>query len=827
MRLNRCLTGWLALCLAFAAPLLGAESATEKRAKLDAAVRDAKAPVDKIVALYQRAAANDSKVLGASDDDLQQAARDIDEAIRLLEEEERKGPFAGKSVFYLQRGLIARELDKLDVALRNFDNAEAKGWVKDNEPTPGKGAHLWLNRSQVKLLLGDYSGALKDADIAVGKAKRYSHHQNRARIRFELGDYDGAIADWKTAREINSIVPARAPFDREVLPLNAAVVANPKSVDKLIERAHFRYWRALNEGKKLDTLLVADAWGETPAHDMADESMRDLERAIRLEPKSARTHFERGRLQVAWLQFFNAGSSEISWRNALNDLTRAIALDPKNAAAFEARGDAIRLMPEENKQLEMQATAEMAAGESNGKAAAQMEQRAAQRRRNAIADLSRAIYLAPQSSGQMHFERAQLEKQNRNPDPNTLFVDYDAAIAQNLSSLPKLVESNNKVRTTNLAAAHRGRGIIHISRGQITAAQADFERAIELAPYDALALTERGKVLSMRGQHAEALKDFDSALGFNKNLAETYYFRAIARDATGNIEGARADLQEAFKRDQKMQARVAKTRYDEKNPVADKGLAPPPRPTDFKPSIPGTPLEWKNKGNELSAKNDEAGALHAYNLALMIDPKFTDGLNNRGNTYAGRGQIDLAMSDYNRAIELEPKHRVAYFSRAAAWRMLSEWDKARTDLDRAVEYADTPARRADILASRSMLRAEQLNDRKGALEDARLGTQTDAKSYRAWHQLGLHLLNENNVTESIAALKRSVEIEPEFRDARILLSIALSLNNDADNLGELKRALDGATPDKRAYARRTVQALLNRKPDSAPLQVLRDYIDAK
>ena len=70
-------------------------------------------------------------------------------------------------------------------------------------------------------------------------------------------------------------------------------------------------------------------------------------------------------------------------------------------------------------------------------------------------------------------------------------------------------------------------------------------QAIALAPDNADAYYNRGKVHTELGNAAAALTDFDTAIQLNPELAEAYGNRGILRYQFGKIELALTDLQQA------------------------------------------------------------------------------------------------------------------------------------------------------------------------------------------------------------------------------------------------------------------------------------------
>jgi tetratricopeptide (TPR) repeat protein len=94
-----------------------------------------------------------------------------------------------------------------------------------------------------------------------------------------------------------------------------------------------------------------------------------------------------------------------------------------------------------------------------------------------------------------------------------------------------------------MAPAYSARGVCLARLRRDQEAFADFQKALELKPGLATALTGRGGVYLRRKQVRLALTDFDAAIRSNPRFAPAYTSRARAREAVGDVAGAAADRQ--------------------------------------------------------------------------------------------------------------------------------------------------------------------------------------------------------------------------------------------------------------------------------------------
>lgn len=92
------------------------------------------------------------------------------------------------------------------------------------------------------------------------------------------------------------------------------------------------------------------------------------------------------------------------------------------------------------------------------------------------------------------------------------------------------------------AEAYLRRGLARQSRGNVSGALADFNRALELKPGLAPAYYYRGNLLYKLGQFDAAVSDYDRLVELDPRNAAAYYNRGVARFARGDWAGAVGDM---------------------------------------------------------------------------------------------------------------------------------------------------------------------------------------------------------------------------------------------------------------------------------------------
>lgn len=104
---------------------------------------------------------------------------------------------------------------------------------------------------------------------------------------------------------------------------------------------------------------------------------------------------------------------------------------------------------------------------------------------------------------------------------------------------------------------------------------------LELAPLpmDSKAYIERGKAKADKGQHFEAISDYDMAISFNPDSARAYYYRGLAKEKIDRGQG-REDLQKALKFAEKAKEWDLRRTIKQKIKLLDFLESLPPLPDD-------------------------------------------------------------------------------------------------------------------------------------------------------------------------------------------------------------------------------------------------------
>jgi tetratricopeptide (TPR) repeat protein len=99
----------------------------------------------------------------------------------------------------------------------------------------------------------------------------------------------------------------------------------------------------------------------------------------------------------------------------------------------------------------------------------------------------------------------------------------------------------------NRAKTYVNRGVLRMRAGRYDQAIADYDSAVNLQPELGAAWLNRGAALIYQKDFASALPQLNRAIELNsQDLFAAYYNRAIARENTGDVQGAYSDFNKAL-----------------------------------------------------------------------------------------------------------------------------------------------------------------------------------------------------------------------------------------------------------------------------------------
>ena len=299
------------------------------------------------------------------------------------------------------------------------------------------------------------------------------------------------------ANAIRAHMPDTAPAgnaNHQLAALNAAIKRNPQDVTAYLYRGRLHFER-----------------GDE------DQAIADLDEALRLNPDNAGVHYLRGILHGNFKRYelvvfdmtevlrIEPDNAQACYRRglaygeldeldrALDDLTKAIRLEPGNADAYRGRGDCHRFRGEYDL---------------------------------AIADFDSALELDPEHARSY---RGRGSSYRMKQEFDRAIADYDEAVRLDPGDF----------------YARRFRGDAYLATGEYELAVADCEAALSIAGPDEVAYFYIGQASLFSGNFGLAIQSYDSAIGCNPDSGRAHYGRALAKELSGDPEGAEIDYRRA------------------------------------------------------------------------------------------------------------------------------------------------------------------------------------------------------------------------------------------------------------------------------------------
>lgn len=227
-------------------------------------------------------------------------------------------------------------------------------------------------------------------------------------------------------------------------------------------------------------------------------------------------------------------------------------------------------------------------------------------------------------------------------------------------------------------------GLAEIGLGNPATALGYFDRAIKLAPGNAILLFNRGLTLLQLQRAAEAVAAFDAALAVDARYAKAVSMKASAQQSLGRFEEAIQTLEQglaAVPQDaapallqQKGSLLYLAGRFDDALRCFEQVLQ----------AVPGSPDALVNMGTTLHRLGRHAEAVAVLDRSLVLNPDAPDALFNRGIALVALRRLPEAIASYSEALRMQPGLVQAWINRGVAHSQLQRYDAAIADLEQAL-----------------------------------------------------------------------------------------------------------------------------------------------
>jgi tetratricopeptide (TPR) repeat protein len=408
---------------------------------------------------------------------------------------------------------------------------------------------------------------------------------------------------------------------------------------------------------------------------------------------------------------YKKGLKELSdgeFESAVASFTSVIAADPEMAKAYQKRIEAFRAIDANNEaMLDLNRYIELSPDEVWG-----YRERAILKQiigKDAVDDYMKIIELEPTKATRAFAHIGLANHYVKNNQLQKAAEHYTIAI--------KYDDDN--------PFPYVARGNIHQSMGDLEAARKDFDRSLDLRENSVFSLSSRGYTSMISGEFETAMNDFDRAIELygedSERVGRIYGLRAQTKLNTGDIEGAKADMQRYVELDPGMHANIEIARLYEHLGETDKASELFEKVVNEEasnlPEILIKAVAKKSLGDlegaialadsvaknaeldplkvsalvQLQAMRCEAedfeGALKDCNTAIEIMPDLASLYAARSYVKAQMGNLELAKADALYAVQ-KSGGRFGYYNLACFEALLDDTENAFKHLRKALEIGE-------------------------------------------------------------------------------------------------------------------------------------------
>jgi SpoVK/Ycf46/Vps4 family AAA+-type ATPase len=185
-------------------------------------------------------------------------------------------------------------------------------------------------------------------------------------------------------------------------------------------------------------------------------------------------------------------------------------------------------------------------------------------------------------------------------------------------------------------------------------------------------------------------------------------------------------------------------------------------------------------GNEYYEKNEYEKAIENYNMAILLNPIFSEAYFNRALSYYQLKNFDKSIADYTKAAELDPNNPIIYNNRGDAYYRKQDFHNAIKDYDKAISLNPNYLK---AFYNRGLSYAS-LEEYEKAIEDFTKVIDLKPDFAEAYHLRGLAHEYSGNLSKAIEDYQKALEYKPELVEAKTHLEAAKAKQEQEGKGGE-------------------------------------------
>lgn len=334
-------------------------------------------------------------------------------------------------------------------------------------------------------------------------------------------------------------------------------------------------------------------------------------------------------------------------------------------------------------------------------------------------------------------------------------------------ALAQLMEGNftqAKKTANEVIGADKNNGLAYAVRAagetfnnEMTAAQADFEKAVKLSPDNGIFQAMLADCYRIQNNTAGAKKTAEKAINLLRTpkTAMEYFARALANFAVDKTDETMADYGKAIALNPRFVRAYAKRGLIYFNKKQhDPAIADLSRAIEINPRY-AAPFFYR--GNVYLDQQKHELAIADFTKAVETDPTYADAWFNRAVTYKKQGKYDNALADYSKSIEINPKDYDAYNNRGHVYFIQEKYDQALTEYNKAIEL-NPGAPLSYVFRGNTYARKEETN---AAIKDHTKAIELNPKLIDPYLQRGHIYYRSKMLDLAFKDYSKVVEIDPK------------------------------------------------------------------
>ncbi len=185
-------------------------------------------------------------------------------------------------------------------------------------------------------------------------------------------------------------------------------------------------------------------------------------------------------------------------------------------------------------------------------------------------------------------------------------------------------------------------------------------------------------------------------------------------------------------------------------------------------------------GNDYYEKADYEKAIENYNMAILLNPIFSEAYFNRALSYYQLKNFEKSLADYTKSSELDPNNPIIYNNRGDAYYRKQDFQSAIKDYDKAISLNPNYLK---AFYNRGLSYAS-LEEYEKAIEDFTKVIDLKQDFAEAYHLRGLAYEYSGNISGAIADYTKALELNPELTEAKTHLEAAKARQDQEGKGGE-------------------------------------------